>query len=132
MSETTTPAAEDLRAAARLIRERADAATPAPWWLHPTDGDEQVWHGDRAHLIAYDADPERHETDSPPWGTVATVEDYRGPRADAAHIAAWDPAIAYLVADWLGYEAERAARALPSRHHAHELARALLARETSP
>ena len=60
--------ADDLRAVAADIREKADAADP--------DG----------------------------WDAYSIILCYMGPDAD--HIAAWRPAVAFAIADWLDGEAE--------------------------
>jgi hypothetical protein len=65
---------ETLREAARLMRERAEDATPGPW---SADG------------FAVEEDNE------------ATVVIAQWLRQDATHIASWHPAVALAVADWL-------------------------------
>ncbi|MFF0822508.1 hypothetical protein ACFYUR_19265 [Micromonospora haikouensis] len=79
---------EPLREAARMIRERAAAATPGPW--QATDN------------LCIDA----------PAGyrgrVVASVGAHEGgwpSTADAQHIASWNPIVALAVADWLDAEA---------------------------
>ena len=88
-----TPA-EELRAAAKLMRERATAATPGPW--HRVAG---IWHGETfAAVIGAKGDPEDAET----W-LMATGRGCR--EADAHHAASWHPLVALAVADWLDAEA---------------------------
>lgn len=72
---TEVNAVEELRAAATAMRDRALAATPAPWDF-ATDG--LVWA-------------------LPPGDPVSGSSDV----ADAEHIAGWDPAVALAIADWL-------------------------------
>lgn len=78
---------ELIREAARLIRERAEAATPGPW--------ESLDGGDR--LIAWKLDPSGQFDDD--WDYV--VDEPIGNSANAEHIASWHPGVALLVADWL-------------------------------
>ncbi len=80
-----TPA-ETLRAAARLMRERAQAATPGPWivaGLHRQGVASTAHHG----------------------GTTGVVGLGYTQEIDATHIASWHPAVALAVADWLDEEA---------------------------
>jgi hypothetical protein len=83
MSETS----EVLRRAAGLMRERAEAASPAPWRNEPGSV------GRRA--------------DGKPWPSNYVAHSANLPRfkvhsvADAEHIASWHPAVALAVADWL-------------------------------
>jgi hypothetical protein len=71
--------AETLRQAARLMRERAEAATDSPWVVKRA----------RPDMPAYVA----HEG----WWVIAS----RTEQWDAEHIASWHPAVALAVADWL-------------------------------
>jgi hypothetical protein len=64
-----------IREAARLMRQRAEAATEGPWTAHP---DGLVW----AERLG---DPVSGSTE---------IED-------AEHIASWHPSVVLLVADWL-------------------------------
>jgi hypothetical protein len=77
-----TPA-EELREAARLMRERAQAATPGPWGGYEADAANYV--------VDYSGD------DEGVLGPVAEQLD----TADAEHIASWHPMAALAVADWL-------------------------------
>lgn len=97
--------AERLREAAALMRKRAEAARPGPWWIHD-DNDCDVWWGDHAAVRAVDQDARALR----PLMTDAEIEatwDHAGcvigsdvDRAeDAAHIASWHPAVALAVAD---------------------------------
>jgi hypothetical protein len=80
-----------LRRAARLMRERAEAASPAPWRNEPGSVGRQA--------------------DGKPWPSTYVAHSANLPRfkvhsvADAEHIASWHPAVALAVADWLAYEA---------------------------
>ena len=96
MTTTDTPA-DELRAAAKLMRERAEAATPGPWT--DTGGRDAFVEqlatsagtpASSLHLIA--------EMDQ-----CGEHPDRR--HADAAHIAGLDPLVALAVADWLDGEA---------------------------
>jgi hypothetical protein len=71
-----------LRRAARLMRERAEAATPGPW--------RDFTYGD----------PMMHYVDAGP-NTNLVASGAFWENADAAHIASWHPAVALAVADWL-------------------------------
>ena len=81
---------DPLRAAARLMRERAEAATPGPW------------------------EPVLQIVRAPNWPDVVDVWVAKtdravmelGDPANAAHIASWDPQVALAVADWLDSEAD--------------------------
>lgn len=95
---------ETLRAAATLLREMAQAATPGPWVAYPT--------------ITRAIDPETREDSGVAW-TIDAVQDEHGygpsvlttgaegceedfvTRADALLIATLGPTFAVLVADWL-------------------------------
>lgn len=77
--------AETLRAAARLMRERARAATGSPW----KSGLTGIYGGgDEFYIAKWDDDS----------GTPVV--------GDRMHIASWHPAVALAVADWLDAEAE--------------------------
>jgi hypothetical protein len=103
-----------LRRAARLMRERAEAATPGPWYWEPASGDD--WpQGDESlrssgKQITYDyggPDGSRvvGEYDAfvvSSWGYDAYGTDASD--EDRAHIASWHPAVALAVADWLDLE----------------------------
>lgn len=90
---------ETLREAAKVLRERAEAATPGPW---EADMHEVSQHWSR---------PE-------PWQTVASSEVacmaycYGGSgrgierEEDATFIATMHPGVALALADWLGKEAD--------------------------
>jgi hypothetical protein len=80
--------AEELRLAAKLMRENAGAATPGAWAAsEAVDGEPVVYvpiAGSGARVL-FEGD----------WGT----------KADADHIASWHPLPALAVADWLDEEA---------------------------
>ena len=79
---------ELLREAARLMRERATAATPSPW--KPTDNRSiEAASGFRGRVVA----------------SVGAYESGWPSTADAQHIASWHPAVALAVAGWLASEA---------------------------
>ena len=90
--------AEPLRRAAALMRERAEAATPGPWF--PWDG----WGPTEDGLMGFSRLGPRsgervlHHDD---------MRDIYATRADVEHIATMHPAVALAVADWLDAYAER-------------------------
>lgn len=79
-----------IRAAERLIRERATVATSGPWEFRPRRGFESIGHnpatigfvGTAGYFVMLRE------------GTWAT-------ESDMAYIASWHPAVALAVADWL-------------------------------
>jgi hypothetical protein len=87
-------AVEELRAAARLMRERAEKATPGPW----------QWWGDRS--APYDG-PE--DPPPPDYWRISVGDDLAHvdteKQADAVYVASMHPAVALAVADWLEAEA---------------------------
>lgn len=94
------------REAARLMRERAEAATPGPWG-DPTE----VHYGDFGWYVH--GSPAGETEDTP-----------RG-QNDAAHIASWHPAVALAVAAWLddvATDAEYSERFDTAQAHALRLA----------
>lgn len=76
-------AADTIRSAATLMRQRAEAATAGPWRVEP-DGAGTVWV----------------QTTMAP---IACAGDEADPSvtADAEHIASWHPAVALAVAAWM-------------------------------
>ena len=99
-------AADILRRAAALMRERAEAATPGPWAWEPPSGEKRP-QGDESLVTAYVPDGDEHPaTVLYGWGYDASGID--GKDADRAHIASWHPAVALAVADWLDHAAESA------------------------
>lgn len=115
-----TPA-ETIRSAARLMRERAAAATPGPW--RPVAG---IWGAETfAAVIGRNGVAEDAET----W-LMATGHGAASQEADADHAASWHPVVALAVADWLDIEAAAVERGLPdssgSIHPALRVARAYL------
>lgn len=96
--------AETLRRAASLMRERAEAATPGPWWVHD-DNDRDVWWGDRAAVRAVDQDSRAlrplmtDEEIEAVWERAGSVvgSDFDRPQ-DAVHMASWHPVVALAVA----------------------------------
>lgn len=87
-----TPA-EELRAAAARIRERAERATPGPWSVFD-DESGMFW----VHSGAVDAGGHGPVTMDLQEGGVAVESDSEAGRADAEHIAAWCPPPALAVA----------------------------------
>jgi hypothetical protein len=88
VAEQMTPAGE-LRAAAKLMRERAQAATEGPWSV-------KVLPPPKPSLRVYVSPNEKHMIVNP-GGNVADG----GRLPDAEHIASWHPGVALAVADWL-------------------------------
>lgn len=72
---------ETIREAAALMRQRAVAATDGPWIAA---GDGLVWAERPGDPVSGSTEPE-----------------------DAEHIAAWHPAVALAIADWLDDAAAR-------------------------
>ena len=85
-------AADRLRAAATLLRERAEAATPGPWFVEEDDWD--------VHVLANDPHIQI------PYGVARDLGDRDG---DAAYIAAMHPLVGLAVAGWLDTIAGEAA-----------------------
>ena len=90
--------AEELRAAAKLMRERAEAATPGPW--HAFSHTEDWYVGSRGY-----GQVTTGIHDEPGVADVVLIER---DHADAGHIASWHPAVALAVADWLDAATEQA------------------------
>jgi hypothetical protein len=91
---------ETLRRAAALMRERAEVTTPGPWITHEMDS---IFVGNQADGRT-----------SGLWAIVHSSSDCLADmkpaaadrvRADAEHIASWDPVVALAVADWLDWVA---------------------------
>lgn len=82
-------AAETLRTAARLMRERASVARAGRWFA---DGPDILahWQHDDRYIGTCDAVPS-------PDGNVLNAD----------HIASWDPTVALAVAAWLEEQAEQ-------------------------
>lgn len=74
--------AEVLREASRLMRERAEAATPSDGW-RLSEASVRIEY--RPHFTAI---------------------VHAGTAENAAHIASWHPAVSLAVADWLDHEAD--------------------------
>ncbi|MGH6691716.1 MAG: hypothetical protein ACREF4_13675 [Gammaproteobacteria bacterium] len=91
-------AVEEVRRAAALMRERAQAATPGAWRDSAVDG------SNRYAALVSDVPPRR-----PGGGEGWHYEaDYGGyligeslTKHDRAHIASWSPPVALAVANWL-------------------------------
>ena len=89
-----------LRRAAGLMRERAEAATPGPWFADDVYG--TVTAGLRSAREAYDREYDNSDPD--PW-VIPESQDSSTYVPDLRHIASWHPAVALAVADWLDGEA---------------------------
>ena len=92
-----TPAAE-LRAAAKAMRWRAQAATEGPW--QPVAG----IYG--TETFAAVIGPQGKAEDAETW-LMATGHGAASQEADADHAASWHPGVALAVADWLEETARR-------------------------
>lgn len=86
-------AAEELRAAARLMRERAEAAPAGPWYVYETTTHRCVG----TNGVVRDRRNYKRKRQVG-YATEATPEF-------ANHAASWHPAVALAVADWLEAEA---------------------------
>lgn len=97
MSEHTSPA-EELREAARLMRERATAATEGPWtaWVMGSEG-----------YLVLRATGTIHERGRNRVARVG-LKDWDSDKADAEYIAGMHPGVALALADWLDDRAEMA------------------------
>jgi hypothetical protein len=92
--------AETIRRAAKLMRERAEAASKGPWRSYIEGRDH--WGGDSI-IGTPDRDPGSGDL------YVHVGDGYHGKwEADQDHIAGWHPLVALAVADWLDGAAERA------------------------
>lgn len=104
----TTPAAE-LRSAAEKIREIAKAAEPGPWVVGPNWGERETrvyvqaegafdWVGTIFGGVRPEPDPF-----TPDRQVIACQVSNKGPlaKANAQHIALWNPQVAMLIAGWL-------------------------------
>ena len=111
-----TPA-ETLRSAAKLMRERAEKATPGPW--------KPMVLGSEGYLVLAD------------WGTVRDrgrhrvgrfgLKDWDGDRADAEYVAGMQPLVALAVADWLDrFSDDIYCYGISEHKHALAIARAYL------
>lgn len=91
---TTIKAADELRAAAKLMRERAEAATPGPWTTteaHGRDIADEGWSDVRVRALGHDVAI-----------TYMTGVLEGDPHEDnAPYIAGMSPPVALAVADWL-------------------------------
>lgn len=85
--------ADLLRRAAALMRERAEAATPGPWWWNSSMEDDL--HADAAGWVGHDRAGDGF------LEFVASTANHPDGFGDGVHIASWHPAVALAVADWL-------------------------------
>ena len=105
--------ADRLRQAARVLRERAEAATPGPWLTHDEDGDPYI---------------------APPatGALLITAHPLEVARANAAYIATMHPGVGLALADWLEaegkvyYTPDGVGSADPVTRAAHRLADLIL------
>ncbi|MFI7073618.1 hypothetical protein [Micromonospora sediminicola] len=106
-------ATDTIREAARLIRERAEAATPGPYF---TTGKSSRYGGMVAEPT--DGHPEHDGYDGHLIGESMS-------EANRSHLAGWSPVVALAVADWLDFEAR-----MGNTFHALTVARTYLARKS--
>ena len=110
--------ADKLREAAKVLRERAEAATPGPWYWEPPSPDD--WPSADESLMSSGA-ASKHGGDEvvlSGWGHDAS--GISGSDADRAYIATMHPGVGLALADWL--DAEAAAGCAPeSAHHLADL-----------
>jgi hypothetical protein len=90
-------AAEKLRRAAKVLRERAEAATPGPWYVDPKSRGADVRGLPENTSYDYRGDSVATAADGD-FGACGTE--------DATYIALLDPTVALAVADWLEFEAK--------------------------
>lgn len=107
---TETPAVI-LRRASERMRELAQAATSGPWVGHRIG-----LMGGRVGVVV-----------SQPHGAFVMVDrDNEARTEDAAHLAAWHPAVALAVADWLDVTARDTGTSSLAYHAALAVARVFL------
>jgi len=95
---------EQLREAARLMRARAEAATPGRRGWESWSGGPVTTSTDSGHDLAEyrganvpPLEIDDIAEDDPEWG----LRQMEQAKADAIFDASWDPAVALAVADWL-------------------------------
>jgi hypothetical protein len=88
----STPA-DELRTAAKLLRELAEAATPGNWWAEELPPNKH--HNHPAHWVKTEYE------DGDNCLTSQVVADCPWKQADAAFIAAMHPGVGAALADWL-------------------------------
>lgn len=139
MTEGMAPA-EELRVAAKTMRDRAQAATEGPWAWEATGDKDSSW----AVGLVRDED-ERMLTGEIGHGEGIIIdgvcESIDGRLGDGEHIASWSPPVALAVADWLekrGADYDEMTTGLPPAlvaatartDHALKVARAYLGEST--
>jgi hypothetical protein len=114
MSADELTPAETLRAAAKVLRERSEAATSGPWaWEAPSSdnwptGDQSLYGADDS-LVLYG------------WGYDASGIDATA--ADRTYVATMHPGVGLALADWLDSQYSDASEVMPS---AYDIARLIL------
>jgi hypothetical protein len=111
--------ADEIRRAAALMREKAEAASPGPWH-HMCLGSEGCQVINDGHLR------ERKHV------SFSGRKEWKADHADAQHIAGMHPLVALAVADWLSTFAGRGCDqdfAVPDWNGALAIARAYLGEE---
>lgn len=110
MTTTTETPAAQLRAAAKLMRERAEKASTRERW-------ESEKHYDSLYLVDMKPSLGPVDLDEPTDNSLGTdgAQPFENPRIfmagheQAEYIASMHPGVALAVADWLEAEADRAA-----------------------
>lgn len=121
---------DDLRAAAKLLRDRAEAATPGPW-SHVDHGKDGAFNG-CGQVITWGEGVEGGDI-AAPSGDLYPRGGY-SPMEDMAYIATVHPGVGLALADWLESVVVRwvgrAELNYPARHvfqqHALRVARLIL------
>ena len=118
--------ADKLREAAKVLRERAKAATPGPWYWEPPSPDD--WPSADESLMSSGA-ASKHGGDEvvlSGWGYDAS--GISGSDADRAYIATMHPGVGLLVAGWLDDAAawEAVPRTVNHDQKAHDIADLIL------
>ncbi|MFD3568483.1 hypothetical protein [Streptomyces sp. NPDC058667] len=96
----TTPA-DELRTAAKTLREHAQDATPGPWRQHDT-------HLDLGGHTATVLSGKGNETELRAWLPTMSHEPWdetRNAWANASYMALMDPRVGHALADWLDHHA---------------------------
>ncbi len=98
-----TVPAEELRTAAKLMRERAQASTPGPW-------KEMCLGSEGCQVLRANGTVRERGR-----GRVARFgqKEWKADHADAEYVAGMHPGVALAVADWLEQTAESVSRAIP-------------------
>jgi hypothetical protein len=113
-------AADTLRRAAEVLRERAEAATPGPWEPYVLGSEGYDVRGPQTSI------PGRRIARSTRVARCG-YEEWEVDKANAASIATVDPTVGLEMADWLEQESRVTCHSdNPTRAHALAVARAIL------